>query len=159
MINTPAFCDVDLSFFCDPEPALIVRMFCAEDSDLVSHYAGGERNAADACADDILANISADSSFYVVVNDDYDFVGYFAQAAPIDGAHVLEAFLIRKQFRNKETIGKFWEIVRESFGDTIYIALDVWNDKAIAHLEKNNFEILCEQDYSGRKCILLMSSF
>lgn len=127
---------------------------CALDSDLAKNY-----NGIDNCVDDIFDNIGKTTLFYSVRDKDGNVAGYFAQAIPIEGFSVLEAFLLRKGFRTPECIKSFWDLVKSSFNSDIYISIDEWNIKAINHLIKNDFVIQNKVEYFGRKCILLKFSY
>ncbi len=136
----------------------IVRSIYAEEKpEFLAKYHQSAGKGLDEAVRVTLANISPDTNFFLVSTSTGAIVGFFGQAQPISGWHVLESFHVRPYMRTKEVLAAFWEIVRETFACDFYTSVSVNNLKAISHLEKNQFEFKTSLEVHGTKFVIYKS--
>jgi len=137
----------------------IVRSIYAEEKpEFLLRYHQSAGKGLDEAVRVTLKNISPDTNFFLVSTQTGAIVGFFGQAQPIKGTHVLESFHIRPHMRTKEILAAFWELVRETFACDFYTSVSVNNLKAISHLEKNKFEFKSSIDVSGTNFVIYKST-
>lgn len=135
----------------------IVRLCYAEDPDLINLYHQGAGNGLDTCVKITLDNTDANSNFYKVEAEDGTLAGYFAQALPVGDIWVLNGFTVRKQFRTPTYLSAFWELVRSTFENEFYTSVSENNYRGLAHLLKNNFNIVNKTVAYGKIFVILKS--
>jgi len=68
---------------------------------------------------------------------------------------VLNAFHVRKEFRNRIGLKMFWECVDKHLGSYYYAGLCTKNLPAILHLIRNGFQQINEITDNGKKFVIL----
>lgn len=100
------------------------------------HKRGGsvEENIRDTCD-----SIENSSEIYAVYESE-KLVGYFAKYDE-NGNLSLNGFHVLKEYRNREFLTRFWEMVKSKFEGTIYTGIWERNEPAIRTLLKAGFMV------------------
>jgi hypothetical protein len=100
------------------------------------HKCSGTREQ---CIADTCASIEDSSELYGVY-EDYKLVAFFSKYEDERGQS-LNGFHVLKEYRNREFLEEFWQIVKSKFDQTIYTGIYVRNEPAIKTLLKAGFEL------------------
>lgn len=74
-----------------------------------------------------------------------------------ENAIILEGFHIGKEFRTKDFIPKFWEVVQKKMGSIFYTGIYERNGEAINHLIKQGFTLIKEMMDKDQKVFIFKS--
>lgn len=98
---------------------------------------------------DTLASISDASKMYVV-NVDGKLAAYFVWHKTPKDELVLEGFHVMAEYRNREFLTEFWEIVKDKFNGPILTGIYCKNEPALRSLLKAGFRVInmIEEDNS-----------
>jgi hypothetical protein len=89
--------------------------------------------------EDTLSSISSTSKMYLV-NVEGRMAAYFVWHRTEKGELVMEGFHVMPEYRNREFLTKFWDIVKEKFEKSFRIGICSKNEVAIKSLFKAGFE-------------------
>lgn len=114
------------------------------------HKNGGtkEENLKDTC------NSIEDGSIIYTVYDVEKLVAFFVKYET-DGKQVLNGFHVLKEYRNKEFLTEFWDIVKLHMQGTIYTGIYCKNEPAIKSLMKAGF-VMNNLVLHGNKVFLIL---
>lgn len=99
-----------------------------------------------------LKTISTISTVYRVIVDG-SIAAFFALYKG-DGITAVEAFHIKKEFRDKKFIPQFWKIVKKQAGGPFKVGVYMQNIDAINHLRRQGFELDGYTENKGKKIII-----
>lgn len=89
--------------------------------------------------EDTLSSISPTSKMYLV-NVDGKMAAYFVWHETEQGELVMEGFHVMPEYRSREFLTKFWNIVKEKFEKSFRTGICSKNEPAIKSLFKAGFE-------------------
>lgn len=116
------------------------------------HKVGGTK---DECVAGTVKSISGNAEMFVVKAGE-ERAAFFVRTK-YGGKLFMEGFHIKKEFRTKEFILKFWKLVKKKFNKVFYIGIYIGNIPANNHLVKNGFKFEQVLVSEGKKFIILKS--
>jgi len=103
---------------------------------------------------DTLDSIS-DSSVMYVVNVNGKLAAYFVWHKTEAGELVLEGFHVLKEFRSREFLTEFWQMVKDKFGGSFITGICSRNEPAIKSLMKAGLQAINVTINEGHVFIIL----
>lgn len=89
-------------------------------------------------------------SFFEVYNED-KLIGMFG----VDENVVLNPFFIKPEFRKKEYVKDFWNLVKNELNKTFLVGLYTKNEPVIKFFLKNGGKIVAENNYNNQSIAIL----
>lgn len=106
---------------------------------------------------DTLDSISDISKMYVI-KVGKETAAFFVKWEKV-GELYLEGFHIKKEFRNREFLELFWEVVKKEFGGSFTTGICIKNQPAIKHLLRQGFIITDQKFFDGNTYLVLKLNF
>lgn len=119
----------------------ILSRFYVEEDDKWHREVHENGGTAQENVEDSLRTISAEAVMYQVLVDGV-IAGCFVKCYNDAGNDVLECFHVASEFRTKEFLIGFWKVVKNTFGDDFWLGLYEHNKEAIAHCERQGFQLI-----------------
>lgn len=113
----------------------------SEDEELLNKYHIEAPASLSTCVEKTHLDLqNAQVQFYTLLNND-KLIGYFG----METGTFLTGFFIKPEYRNKEIIKEFWNIVNNKFNNKeFYCGIYKKNERAMKFLEKNNGRLWME---------------
>ncbi len=108
-----------------------------QDADLLKFWHLQSGKGLNKCVDATYDDMHTAGVEFFVVRDGAQMIGYFGREKTL-GSEFLTGFFIIPEFRKKDFVAKFWDLVLSKFGDPFFCGLFQKNIPAISFILKNN---------------------
>lgn len=119
----------------------IIKECFESDEDLLSkwHICSGE--GLDICVDRTYGDIAVSGTDFYSITKDGELVGFFGHEK-VQNLNALTGFFIKPEYRNKEDVSQFWDIILKELNGPFICGIYEKNDRAKKFLEKNNGKLV-----------------
>jgi ribosomal protein S18 acetylase RimI-like enzyme len=126
----------------------IIKECFSSDENLLNKWHIESGNGLDACVSNTYAVMKDSNVEFFTVTEESKIIGYFGRECAIGNVVYLTGFFVKPEYRNKECLKEYWNLLLSKMGQKFYCGVYQKNKPAIDFLLKNNAKRVYELYYN-----------